>query len=386
MLILRPVTVRRGARRAGVSGSGPRGLARRAGRGPPYRGGVIEIRDAQADDVPLLWRMLGYAAAWREGEPAPVAALRADPSLAHYVDGWSADVEIGVVALEDGVPVGAAWLRALDATDPGFGFVADDVPELSLAVDPAARGRGVGGQLLDALLTRARARRLPGVSLSVEDDNEAARWLYETRGFAGVGRVGASDTLALSFGPPRPPALDRGPHVVVGIVGTSHPHHDAHVAAIRAHPLADLGDVVPVPDPEPGDGLAAGFDGRTEARIAAAAMDSDVVVLGGGPADHLAVLRLVAGPGCAVFVEPPVAAAPGDVAAFVDLVGGAGIACVTGLRDDPPGGAPPGAGLSAFLDRITGRPHPPLADVIDVVERGDADELVDGEDPREAAR
>jgi [ribosomal protein S18]-alanine N-acetyltransferase len=50
----------------------------------------------------------------------------------------------------------------------------------SVAVAPSARRAGHGRALLDALLARAGARR---VSLNVDGANEAARALYEARGF-----------------------------------------------------------------------------------------------------------------------------------------------------------------------------------------------------------
>lgn len=331
---------------------------------------MIEIRDARPDDEPFLWEMLGHAAAWRDDDPLPIDELRAAPDLAHYVAGWAQAGDLGVVALDDGEPVGAAWLRTLGADDPGYGFVAADVPELAMGVDPRARDAGVGSALLDTLLDRAWAVGLPGVSLSVEEENERARWLYETRGFAGVGRVDASDTLALSFATPDPGGVpDRRPHLVVGVVGTTHPRHEEHLAAIRAHALADVGAIVPLPAVVPGDGPEAGFDGLTEAAIARVAMDSDVVVLDGDVAGRLAALRLVAGPGCAVFVEPPLAATAREAEAFAELVDGAGIACATGLREPAgPDPQPFGAALSAFLDRIAGRPHPPLSDAWDALD------------------
>lgn len=53
----------------------------------------------------------------------------------------------------------------------------------SMGVYPAARGRGIAGQLLDACLERGRERNYPRVSLVVESDNEPAVYLYRSRGF-----------------------------------------------------------------------------------------------------------------------------------------------------------------------------------------------------------
>lgn len=56
----------------------------------------------------------------------------------------------------------------------------------TLAVTEAARGQGLGGQLLEAAAERARATGLPRVGLLVEDGNPAAR-LYARQGFRVTG-------------------------------------------------------------------------------------------------------------------------------------------------------------------------------------------------------
>jgi len=58
----------------------------------------------------------------------------------------------------------------------------------NLAIDPAARGRGLGSALLDAALDEARRHGVDEVFLEVRCSNARARRLYESRGFAEVGR------------------------------------------------------------------------------------------------------------------------------------------------------------------------------------------------------
>lgn len=53
----------------------------------------------------------------------------------------------------------------------------------SLAVDPRARGRGVGRTLLLDVLAEAQRRGAAVVSLEVREDNAAARELYRSEGF-----------------------------------------------------------------------------------------------------------------------------------------------------------------------------------------------------------
>lgn len=76
----------------------------------------------------------------------------------------------------------------------GCGWVAADIPELSIAVLPEHQSQGIGGALLDVVCALARISGFPAVSLSVEDGNGAAR-LYHDRGFVPVGRHGNSDIL-----------------------------------------------------------------------------------------------------------------------------------------------------------------------------------------------
>lgn len=105
---------------------------------------------------------------------------------------------MGVVAeAETGTPVGAAWARVVTAEKAGYGFVADDVPELGMAVLTPYRGLGLGSQLLDACLAALRGAGHTAVSLSVEDGNSAARRLYDAGNFRPVGHVGGPDTLLL---------------------------------------------------------------------------------------------------------------------------------------------------------------------------------------------
>ncbi|GLY27737.1 ribosomal protein S18-alanine N-acetyltransferase [Kineosporia sp. NBRC 101731] len=53
----------------------------------------------------------------------------------------------------------------------------------TVAVAPAAQGRGVGRQLLDAMIDQARSREATSLLLEVRADNEQAIRLYTRRGF-----------------------------------------------------------------------------------------------------------------------------------------------------------------------------------------------------------
>lgn len=157
---------------------------------------MVVIRPARTEDAAFLQQMLVTAADWRPGTPRrTVMELMSDPSLNRYVDGWPQDRDFGVVAEAD-QPVGAAWCRFFSATDHGYGFIDETIPELSVAVQEAWRRRGIGERLLRALVAHAQAAGVPALSLSVEPDNSAAH-LYERLGFEVVGRSGGALTMLL---------------------------------------------------------------------------------------------------------------------------------------------------------------------------------------------
>ncbi len=165
------------------------------------------LRPAAAGDAGFLTDMLVAAVNWAPTRDLPRGRILADPALAHYVAGWPRPGDRGVVAVTPaGTPAGACWLRVFAADDPGYGYVAADVPELSMGVAPEHRRRGVGRRLLRAVLADARAVGLSAVSLSVERANGATA-LYAAEGFRTVASHDAADTmLATLAGPPGRPS------------------------------------------------------------------------------------------------------------------------------------------------------------------------------------
>ena len=154
----------------------------------------VRCRPAGAGDLAFLATMLGEAAVWRPDKPTPSGAeVMADPRYSMYLAGWPRPGDHGLVA-EDTGPVGAAWFRTYTEADHGHGFVAEDVPELSIAVIASHRNRGIGRQLLGELLDACAVQGVRAVSLSVAEKNPA-RHLYESVGFVLVDQHGHSCTM-----------------------------------------------------------------------------------------------------------------------------------------------------------------------------------------------
>jgi [ribosomal protein S18]-alanine N-acetyltransferase len=104
-------------------------------------------------------------------------------------DPWSA------AAFRDELRAGHTYLAARDATGALVGYaglaVLTGPPQAeaevhTIGVDPAFQGRGIGRALLRGLLVAADVLHAT-VFLEVRTDNDAARALYESEGFAVVG-------------------------------------------------------------------------------------------------------------------------------------------------------------------------------------------------------
>ena len=95
---------------------------------------VIDIRRATAEDASFLHEMLAVAADWRREAPRPTMEVLAEPAFARYVADWPRDGDLGLIAEEGTIPVGAVWWRTFTQRDPGYGFVDEYTPELSIGV------------------------------------------------------------------------------------------------------------------------------------------------------------------------------------------------------------------------------------------------------------
>ena len=110
---------------------------------------TVVLRKGGAQDVRFLRDMLHHAYYWRERVPGSL--------VSRYVRGWGRPGDTAVIALENGFPVGAAWFRVFGLDEPGYGFVDERTPELAIAVVPSKRGHGIGDELLQELIAKARA-------------------------------------------------------------------------------------------------------------------------------------------------------------------------------------------------------------------------------------
>ena len=173
----------------------------------------VRYRSAGLGDFTFLATMLGEAAVWRPDKPTPTAdQVLADPRYSMYLAGWPRPGDHGLIADQD-APVGAAWYRTYTEASHGYGFVAEDIPELSIAVMASRRHEGIGLRLLAELVIASDSQGYPALSLSVREANPARR-LYESVGFVPVEKHGSSWTMvryAAQSHDPRRASWDRHP-------------------------------------------------------------------------------------------------------------------------------------------------------------------------------
>ena len=136
----------------------------------------VSYRPLGAQDEAHVWRALQLAS-----HEESLEAVRAQPLLAMYAQGWGREGDGGVLALHGEQAIGAAWFRLWSGEARGFGFVDERTPELGIAVEPAWRGRGVGRELMRRVLSEA-SLSFSAISLSVRAESAAVR-LYEQCGF-----------------------------------------------------------------------------------------------------------------------------------------------------------------------------------------------------------
>ena len=106
-----------------------------------------------------------------------------------FTDPWS---EESFARLVDAPP--AIFLVALFPPDEGIaGYiiafsVGEDAEVLNVAVHPQFRGKGLAGQMLDAVLIQLGSGGVRTAFLEVRESNAAALSLYMSRGFSEIGR------------------------------------------------------------------------------------------------------------------------------------------------------------------------------------------------------
>ena len=88
---------------------------------------MISYRQAKACDEQLLRIFLYHAIYVPEGSEPPSADIVFTEDFIQYTEAFGTNpLDLGVVAEDNGNPVGVAWVRLMKS----YGYVANDTPEL----------------------------------------------------------------------------------------------------------------------------------------------------------------------------------------------------------------------------------------------------------------
>ncbi len=152
-------------------------------------------RALTAGDQATVWQALYHALFVPIGAEPFDPGIVNEPSIARYAKEWMQRAgDRGFVAKVGGAAIGAAWVRRWTNPEEGFGFVEESIPELSIAVWPGHRGKGVGTRLLSMLLDEV-SKEDAAVSLSVSRANPAL-YLYQRFGFVAAKAI-RDDSLTM---------------------------------------------------------------------------------------------------------------------------------------------------------------------------------------------
>lgn len=131
----------------------------------------MDLRPVADVDLPFLAEMTLLAAF-----PAGVLPDGASemPHVTRWTAAWGREGDAGEVAWVNGRRVGAAWCR-IHSDMLGRDGAGDPTPEIAIAVDPSHRSRGIGSQMVAALVREAARAGLSGLCLAVNERNRALR-------------------------------------------------------------------------------------------------------------------------------------------------------------------------------------------------------------------
>lgn len=104
--------------------------------------------------------------------------------------GWSGSELIAMFQQPANIFLVARHVARPDLAAAGFNIIRQTVEEaeiISIAVDPAQRGRDVADALMRRAIIDLVSDRVPKLFLEVDESNEAALGLYKKLGFAVVG-------------------------------------------------------------------------------------------------------------------------------------------------------------------------------------------------------
>ena len=153
------------------------------------------LRLMDPSEYDLLRDFLYEAIFIPDGVEPPPRSIVERPELRIYYDGFGTGAaDYCIVAEEDGRIVGAVWSRIMN----DYGHIDDSTPSLAISLYKDCRGRGLGTELMRAIISLLADKGFERVSLAVQKANYAVK-LYRKVGFEVVGENEEEFIMALSM-------------------------------------------------------------------------------------------------------------------------------------------------------------------------------------------
>jgi ribosomal protein S18 acetylase RimI-like enzyme len=143
---------------------------------------MLEIRKIKISEIDFLEEMLFEAIFIPEGQQVLPKEIIFQPDLYTYIKDFGQPHDICFIALNNNEPIAAIWTRLFTETNKGYGFINEQIPELSMAVLQDFRNQGIGYKLLTVIFEELKNKKTEKVSLSVDNRNYAYDF-YRKNGF-----------------------------------------------------------------------------------------------------------------------------------------------------------------------------------------------------------
>jgi len=120
------------------------------------------------------------------------------PDIIKYILNWDNKKDFGLIALIDNNNIGAVWGRLFSKENKGYGFINENIPELSIALKKKYRNKGIGRDLMNEFFEYAKIRNIEYLSLSVDKRSRAVNF-YKKLGFKIVAEEGTAYTMKINI-------------------------------------------------------------------------------------------------------------------------------------------------------------------------------------------
>lgn len=142
---------------------------------------LSKLRKLEAHEYDVL-SIFMYNAVTRYDEEFVGMDIVKTPEYRIYIEDFGKEDDVALVWEIEGQIAGLAWARLFNEEDATYGYVAADVPEVTLSVLAGYNERTIGKELLEILSNELRLMGYNKVSTSLENKNEC-KDIYDRVGF-----------------------------------------------------------------------------------------------------------------------------------------------------------------------------------------------------------